>query len=726
MPRTRTWLTAGALVALTLAAYLPLWHNGYIDYDDELYITDNPRVTEGLTVRGFSWAWTTLHGKYWQPLSWLSLQADAEFFSTSSAGARRPSAAAVHGESLGWHAASALLLFGLLRRVTGAPWRSFLAAALFAVHPMHVESVAWAAERKDVLSVFFGLLTLWAYVSYVAAPAPRRYVAVLLTYALSLLAKPMLITLPFALLLLDYWPLRRLGAAGAAGAVPFRRLLREKLPLFLLAGGIATATFAARTEMGSAVSLQSLSLSARLANAASACTWYLSHTAWPRDLAVLYPHPLDNWHWPPVLGGVAVLLGGTLAAVWQWRRSPWLAVGWFWFVGALLPVSGLAQGGMQAWADRFTYWPHVGLFTAGAWALGELAGRLRIPAAAVGGASALLLAVLAALTWVQVGYWRDPPTLWEHALAVTEDNLVAHEGLTVYHLKKNRPDRAAVHAAEAVRIRPESVDVHCSLGVALLALGLGDEAAAQFRDTVRLAPGCADGWHNLGVARLRQGRPDLAARSFRQALDLQPDSPDTLANLGQALWQNGERREGLRVLQAALAVNPGSADAWNGLGIAHLTLGRPRDAAEAFGRALGLYPGLVGAHSNLGLALGRQGQWAEAVACHRRAVALQEEGEERLRALGGRAPAPESIPQVVIYRCRLAFALDRIGDRAGADEAYRAALERDPEWPQAFLTKAHRLTAHPDEDRRDPLLADELTAQAARAAACAEVRSARR
>ncbi len=714
MPCTRTWLTAGILLALTVVAYLPLWDNNYIDFDDGVYVTENPRVTEGITARGFTWAWTTLHGNYWQPVSWLSLQIDAQFFSTSSA--EPPLPAAVHGENLGWHAASVLLLFGLLYRLTGAWWRSCLVAALFAVHPLHVESVAWAAERKDVLSVFFGLLTLWAYVRRAAAPGPLRYAVLVAAYTLSLLSKPMLMTLPFLLLLLDYWPLGRLGTGtAAAAAVPLGRLVLEKVPLFLLAAASAVATAVARAETGVAVSLATLPLSARLANAATAYGWYLSHTVWPRDLAVLYPHPEDHWRVLPALAGAAALLGGTLVSLWQVRRRRWLAVGWFWFVGALLPVIGLAQGGAQAWADRFVYWPHVGLFVAVVWGLGEWAARWRIPVAATGTAAALLLAALAALTWTQVGYWHDPVTLWERARAVTTGNYFACTHLANHYLKCQRPDLAVEQGAEAVRIRPDAPELRYSQGVALLALGREEEAVEEFRETVLRSPACADAWHNLGIARLRQGQPERAARAFGKALTLQPGSADTLAGLGQALWRIGKRPEALRAFQDALESNPQSAGAWNGLGVAYLTQERPQQAIQAFSRALQFDPGMVSAHSNLGVALGRAGWWAEAVASHLRAVAMQEQGEERLQALKGHAPAPEMIPQLVIYQCRLAFALDQLGDRQAADRVYRAALLRDPDWPHEFTARARQLAADPDENRRDPPLACEMAEQAARA-----------
>jgi hypothetical protein len=455
MSRLTTPCLCSALLGLTAAAYAPLWHNDFIDFDDGPYITDNADVKEGLSWSGLAWAWDGGSAPYWAPLTWLSLQLDAECFSARDAeGQVSLSPAAFHGENLAWHAASALLLFGLLLRLTGAPGKSFLAAALFAVHPMHVESVAWAVERKDVLSVFFGVLTLWAYAWYVERPGWRRYLPLAGAFLLSLLAKPMLMTLPFVLLLLDYWPLCRVGNPRFEIS-NLKSRIREKLPLFALAVLSALITLVGRYEHGALISLDAVSPTSRAANALTAYGWYLSATFYPARLAVLYPHPYENWSAPAALAGAAALLAVSALAVWQARRRPWLLVGWLWFVGALLPVIGLAQGGKQAWADRFSYWPHVGLFIAVAWGLGELAGRARVPARLAGAAAALALGGLAALTWVQVGYWRDAPTLWEHTLAVTGDNLVAEQHLAGYYLNRGLPDQAAPHREAAIRLEEE-------------------------------------------------------------------------------------------------------------------------------------------------------------------------------------------------------------------------------------------------------------------------------
>jgi hypothetical protein len=441
------------LLGMTAVAYGPLWHNDFIDYDDPQDILDNPPVTAGLSWSGLVWACDNQRVPYWMPLTWVSFQLDAQLFSArDAAGEVLLPPAAFHGENLAWHAASALLLFGLLYRVTGSRGRSFLAAALFAVHPMHVESVAWAAERKDVLCVFFGILTLWAYAWYVERPGWKRYLAVGATFLLSLLSKPMLMTLPFVLLLLDYWPLRRPAAP--------RRLVREKVPLFALAALFAAITLIRRYENGALVSLDSVSLASRTANALTAYGWYLATTFYPVRLAILYPHPYENWSLGPALAGAGALLLVTAVAAWQARRLPWLIVGWLWFVGTLVPVIGLAQGGKQAWADRFSYWPHVGLFVAVVWGLGELARRFRVPARLAGAAAAAALGCLGAATWVQVGYWQDTLTLWEHTVAVTKDNLAAQYHLIGYYRRRGELDRAGPYLAEAARLEADRLRAH--------------------------------------------------------------------------------------------------------------------------------------------------------------------------------------------------------------------------------------------------------------------------
>jgi tetratricopeptide (TPR) repeat protein len=737
MGRFRTAFLGAALLALTVIAYTPVWKNSLVDFDDELYITTNPHVMRGLTWSGVEWAFTNYHGRYWQPISWLSLQLDVQlvqFYPARSRDEKLP--AVIHGQNLFWHCASALLLFLLWQRLTGATWCAFLVAALFALHPMHVESVAWAAERKDVLSVFFGILTLWAYVGYVQRPSWIRYVATVSVFALSLMSKPMLLTLPFVLLLLDYWPLRRdqparsasedpslaLRASPPGGSAPWGRLLLEKVPLLLLAAGSGVVTMLTREQTGSVVSLSVLPLSARLANAAAGYGWYLTHTFWPANLGALYPHPGRSWSILSVVGGLAALLAVTALAAWQVRRRRWLIVGWLWFVGTLLPVIGLAQGGEQAWADRFSYWPHVGLFVMVVWGMSELAERWRVSAWLCGAAGALALGCLTAQTWIQVGYWRDSFTLWTRAAAVTTDNDVAQLHLGYYHLHQDVPEKAAIHFAEAVRINPNSGEFQGFLGAVLLSLGKVKEASGHLQRAVQLNPESADAWHNLGMARLRLHEPLAAAACFRKVLQLRSDPAQTRpraeasVGLGLALLEMGQRSDAREAFEAALALDRKQAEAWHGLGKASLAEGRLDEAVEAIGKAVQHAPGLADAFSDLGVALGRQGQWAKAVAAHRTAVRLQDRGGELRDKMAGSTTTRDMAPNLVVYCCRLAYAQNQLGSPEAAAKSYAVAFRRDPNWPDKFAAQAWKLATAADANRRDPRLAFELASQAAQAA----------
>ncbi len=706
MPRARSAYLYGALLVLTAAAYLPIWRNDFVDIDDERYILSNASVKTGLSWPNWCWAWTTDHGSYWQPLSWLSLQLDAHLFSGRGAtGQPIPWPAAFHGENLLWHAANGLLLFALLQRLTGARWCSFVVAGLFAVHPLHVESVAWAAERKDVLSTFFGLLTLWAYARYAETPGWRRYTLVGVLYLASLLCKPMLVTLPLVLLLLDYWPLR---------TRPYSRFgpVLEKIPLLLLAVAIILVTLLMHHNYGADVPLDVVSLSARVANVFAAYGWYLLHTLWPQQLCVFYPHPQGNWSAAAVAAGVATLVLITGLGIWQARQRPWLLVGWLWFVITLVPVIGLTQSGMQAWADRFTYWPHIGLFIAVVWGLAELTERLHIPVLVTCPVTALVLVGLACATWVQVGYWRDTPTLWQRVLAVTHDDRLAHPNLGLYYLEHGQLDQAETHLSAALRAHPDGADMHNALGVTLLMLGREEEAAARFRRSVELVPNLSDVWCHLGLACTRLGRVEDAVACYRRALELEPETPDTLAMLGQALWADGQRVEAVAMLQAALQRDPRQAHAWYGLGVARLAEGRTEDAIEDLTKAVDFKPELVAAHSELGVALGRAGRWPDAVLAQATAVQMQREWEERLVRMGGRVSTVDGIPPRTSYECRLAFALACCGDRAGALQMYAVASARDPHWPDTFAARARKLATESEAGRRDPQTAYELARQA--------------
>ncbi|MFL5339967.1 MAG: glycosyltransferase family 39 protein [Gemmataceae bacterium] len=396
------------LVASTLAVFGRCLANEFVNYDDPQYVTDNPHVKEGLTLDGVRWAVTSTDYLNWHPLTWLSLQLDTELFGLEPWG--------FHLTAILLHAADALLLFLILRQTTGALWPSGFVAALFALHPLHVESVAWVAERKDVLSTLFGLLAIAAYLRYVEQPGWRRYLLVLLAAALSLTAKPMWVTLPGVLLLLDYWPLGRLQKSST------RTVLLEKVPLLALAATAGVLTVFAQHRGGAVESLELFPWDQRVGNAVVSYIRYLGMTVWPEGLAPFYPHPRGNLPVWPDIGAAVLLVTITTVVLALRRRCPYLVVGWFWYLGTLVPMIGLVQVGEQARADRYTYLPLIGIFIIVAFGLSDLLRSRRFPRALLFAAAIAVILACATLTWKQIGYWHDSRALWAHAVAVTADN----------------------------------------------------------------------------------------------------------------------------------------------------------------------------------------------------------------------------------------------------------------------------------------------------------------
>ena len=464
------WAMRIALLAMTILAYGPIWNNDFIDFDDEFLLIGNPHVMGGLTLANFSWAFTNHEAPYSMPVVWLSFQLDAIVHSTSEAQALKHSTlspAMFHGQNLFWHLCNVQLLFALLHHLTAKPWRCLMVAAIFGVHPMHVESVAWAIERKDVMMCFFGLVSVWAYVRYVERRSWLAYLGMLLAFLLSLLCKPMLLTFPFVLLLLDYWPLGRLQLRMPSGGlrVPLAEnnleanprpvligwLFLEKIPVLIVA--LLLGMHAVNSQPVSAMT--DLSLFDQAMNAWSGYESYLYKTAYPVGLGIFYPHPGGNWSLFKCLAGAGLILFGSALSLVLAKRCRWLPVGWFWFVGTLLPVIGLAQGGYQAWADRFSYWPHIGLFIVIVWGTTGLARGLHCPTRVLACVSLVVLVSLMELTRIQVGYWESSMTIWQHTLDVTEDNDRAHEHVAVALRRQGRVEESKSHLLDAVRIQQE-------------------------------------------------------------------------------------------------------------------------------------------------------------------------------------------------------------------------------------------------------------------------------
>lgn len=502
-------LAALLLTALTLAVYWQVGGHAFIRLDDNLYVTENPRVQAGLTPDGAAWAFTTFYGGNWHPLAWLSHMADVELFGMD--------AGWHHRVNLAFHLANSLLLFLVLRAMTAASWPAAFAAALFAAHPLHVESVAWVAERKDLLCTLFFLLAVRAYAAYAARDGVRPYAAVVIFFALALLSKPMAVTLPFALLLLDYWPLGR--------KTPWPRLLLEKAPLLAMSLAACAVTLRAQAQGGSLGSLAAVPFGARVANALVSYAGYLRKTAWPGSLAFFYPHPAWVHRGFPAwkVAGSALLLAGISVLAIRWAaRRPYVAVGWFWYLGTLVPVIGLVQAGLQGMADRYAYIPLAGVFIAIAWGVPEAARAWRLPPRALALLAGAALAALAAAAHVQASYWKGDVPLYAHAVAVTPDNWLARFKLGAVFEQQGRVGEAESQYREALRIKPDFFEAQNNLANVLAQRGRADEAIARYGDALLLRPDDANVRFNLAVLLYQRGQPDKAAAHFREVLRRAP------------------------------------------------------------------------------------------------------------------------------------------------------------------------------------------------------------
>jgi Flp pilus assembly protein TadD len=556
-----------ALALVTGALYWPAVQFDFVNYDDGAYVTDNPRVVAGLSFEGAWWAFGHAHASNWHPLTWLSHMLDCSVFGLFAGGH--------HLTNLLLHALNSVLLFLLWRRLTGALWRCAFVAALFAWHPLHVESVAWVSERKDVLSTLFLILTVWAYARYVAQPRPRRYAGVLGCFALALMSKPMTVTLPCLLLLLDYWPLRRLsfapreaGGADADTPDPFRTSLLgaivEKAPLFAMSALACALTVWAQDESGSIMSFEIVPLSQRLPNAVVAYSAYLWKMIWPSDLAVFYPLPA-RWSWGWVIGSAALLAAISALALRARQRSPWLAVGWLWYLGTLVPVIGLVQVGVQAMADRYTYVPLIGLFIAVAWGAGEGRARWRLSPATVAIVAGIVVLSCLPATTLQLRYWRTSVALFERTLAVTRHNLTAHNNLGIALAAAGRGEEAIAQYCEILRLNTNDVRAHYNLSLELINQGRLTQAVAQLREVIRLQPDSAPAHNNLGVLLGQQDRFPEAIRHLITAVKLRPDYPKGHLNLARALAHEGQVPAALRHYRVATELDPQSPEAFEEL-----------------------------------------------------------------------------------------------------------------------------------------------------------------
>ncbi len=617
------WGAAVAVFGVVLAVFLPALRNGFINLDDGVYVTSNPHVLGGFTREGVAWAFQTFDSGNWHPVTWLSLMLDAELFGTRPWG--------FHLSSTVLHALNAALVFVLLRALTGSVWRSLFVALAFGLHPLRVESVAWVSERKDVLSTLFGLLSLLAYARWVrrgsgGKTGSWRYgVLSFGCLALGLMSKPMLVTLPCVFLLLDVWPL---GRAEELSVGRVWALIREKIPFFLLTVAGAVSTWVAQASVGAMGSATAYPIGSRLANAVAAYGGYLRRTFWPTELAIIYP--FERTHAVVPIAAVGFLLAALTVGTFLLRRSrPWLLGGWLWFLGTLVPVIGLVQVGGQAMADRYTYLPSIGLMVALIWGVAEFAAGVswRVRTAAVAGVAALTL--LAGATVRQIALWKDSPTVFRHALAVTENNYFAHHclALALEQVPGGRAEALEQYRA-ALRVVPGLPDAHLELAAALSEAGAAalPECIAEYRAALRLDPRYVEAHYGLARALLRteDGLPE-AITELRRTIELAPGIADAHFDLAECLARTPEGAdEAMAEYRTVLRLRPERAEVHNSLGLVLARLGRLPEAIAEYDAVLGLNPKFAQAHNNLANALVRTpGREAEAIAHYRSALALE-------------------------------------------------------------------------------------------------------
>jgi tetratricopeptide (TPR) repeat protein len=593
------FLISIALVASTFIAYEQVRYNDFVGYDDYPYVTENPNVNEGITRESILWAFTTPYASNWHPLTWLSHMLDCQLFGLNPGWH--------HIISLLFHTANTLLLFWIFKRMTGAIWQSAFVAALFALHPLHVESVAWVAERKDVLSGFFWMLTMIAYVRYAEQPGIKRYLLVVLAFCLGLLSKPMLVSLPFVLLLLDYWPLGR-GQQDHQNKWPVSRLIEEKIPLFVLAAASSLITYTIQQQTGAMAGADKLPMTIRTTNALISYISYISKMIYPSRLAVFYPHPLNKLPiWQPIASAVMLAVISTIV-IYMGRRRRYLVVGWLWYLGTLLPVIGLVQVGLQAMADRYTYLPSIGIFIIVSWGAADLTAKRRYRNTGLGITAGIILAALLICTRMQLHFWQNSLTLFGHALEVTEDNPTMHNNYGQALLEKDRLEESVTHFNEALRLRPADFEARYNLGLAFLRQGKTDEAIAYFTEALRISDKPYKVHNDLGVAYAEKGKLDLAIGNFNEALRLKPDYAEAINNLGSALKKQGKIDEAIKQWERALQLSPDFANPHYNLGMTMAERGKYDDAVRHLNEALRLQPDWAEAHYTIGDIYARQGK----------------------------------------------------------------------------------------------------------------------
>ena len=634
------FLISSALTLAILAVFWQVRHHEFVGFDDDDYIYDNNHVKAGLTREGIVYAFTGEVVSHWHPLTILSLMLDCKLYGLD--------AGSHHFINVLFHIANTILLFLILNHMTGGLWSSAFVAAAFALHPLHVESVAWASERKDMLSTFFWMLTMAAYLGYVRHPGTSRYLLTLLTFVLGLMAKSMLVTLPFVLLLLDYWPLGRFQFVQATADTDRKtdepsitpsqwsivfRLVREKVPFFVLSAIISVVIFVIHNNSGIMKTAAEYPLIYRIENALIAYVAYIEKMFWPSHLAIFYPHLRESLPvWQIVASGF-LLVCITVLVIWKIRQHPYLAVGWLWYLGTLVPVIGLVQCGLHSMADRYTYISLTGLFIIIAWGIPDIFARLHHRKAILSLSAAVVLSSSGVTAWFQVKHWRNSMTLYRHAATVIENNWWAHNNLASELQKQGKIDEAIMEWEKVVQLQPRLPAANLGLGVALLNRGKYDDAIKHFDEFLREAPRSADGYHLLGLAYHRQGKYDWAIKNYNEALRLSPNNPDIINHLGMTLDKQGKTEQAIGEWEDVLKLEPTHADAHFNLGLAMAWQKKYERAIEHFNEALRTRPDWAEAYYYLGLAYARQGKYEQAIQNYKEVLQLEPDSVDPMNRL---------------------------------------------------------------------------------------------
>jgi protein O-mannosyl-transferase len=597
------------LAIMTLSVYLQVGSHQFISFDDYQYVRDNPHVSGGITGKNVLWAFTSIEASNWHPVTWISHMADVQLY--------RMNPRYHHLTNVVIHTASSLLLLLLLLRCTGSLWKSSFVAALFALHPLHVESVAWVAERKDVLSAFFGILTLFFYSGYLARKTPGRYLLALFSFLLGLMSKPMLVTLPVIMLLMDYWPLGRYrqenqGQSARQLMGRMLSLIKEKTPFFALTLPSVVLTIYAQHQGGSVAGLKEIPLLLRTGNALIAYVKYIGKILWPSDLAIFYPLPTAVPLWQ-VIGSLLILVLLSTGAIRAGRRYPYLVLGWFWFLITLLPVIGLIQVGGQSMADRYTYLPALGLFIMAAWGVPDLVRRLRHREGILALLAGMVIIASTALTWKQIGYWQDGISLYRHALQVTSNNHLANFNLAVDLTEKGDLDGAIQAYRASLEGNTFISEAHNNLGFVLAKKGDWDAAIKEYQASLWMNPKDTRCLLNLGDAFSQQGDLKSAIKQYRQVLALTPENTDASTNLGNALTRSGDLDAAIEIYRGVLRIIPASTDVHNNLGAALARKGDLDGAISEYQAALRINPVNTDAHINMGITLMEKGSLDAAI-----------------------------------------------------------------------------------------------------------------